>query len=90
MPTYEYECDNCSRKEELFYRNPTQAPMQYRCCKVIGSDPEDDLVYCPGYMQRQIGSGAGCIFRGPGFHCNDYPHPNKGEPHDPRADAPRA
>jgi len=24
-------------------------------------------------LERRISGGAGVVFRGPGFHCNDYP-----------------
>ena len=57
MPTYEYVCSLCGPWEEW-------QGMQDR-----------KITHCPqcgSVVQRKIGAGGGVIFRGPGFHCNDY------------------
>ena len=58
MPTYEYECDKCGKRFELF-QNMSDAPLQH--C------PE-----CGGTVKRLIGAGAGVIFKGSGFYATDY------------------
>jgi putative FmdB family regulatory protein len=58
MPTYDYECDACGVKFERF-QQMTEAPLD-RC-------PE-----CGGAVRRLIGTGAGIIFKGSGFHATDY------------------
>ena len=73
MPHYDYLCDACGRREEVFIRNPNNAPPALFCphCPANRGDSCDGCV-CPGTMHRQIGSGAGVIFRGPGFFSTDY------------------
>ena len=58
MPTYEYECQRCGHRFDLFQRI-TDAPRQ-RCPK------------CRGRLQRLLGMGAGVIFKGSGFYATDY------------------
>ena len=58
MPTYEYECDKCNSKFELF-QNMTDKPV-----KVCPS--------CGGKAERLIGIGGGIIFKGSGFYQTDY------------------
>ena len=58
MPTYEYQCDQCGKRFELF-QNMNDAPIQH--C------PE-----CGGAVRRLIGAGAGIIFKGSGFYETDY------------------
>lgn len=58
MPTYEYECEKCGNKFEVF-QNIKETPIK-KCPK------------CKGQVQRLIGAGAGIIFRGPGFYATDY------------------
>ncbi len=58
MPTYEYECGNCGHRFDKFQ-----------------SMSEDPLKICPKCGQpvrRLIGTGAGIVFKGAGFHANDY------------------
>lgn len=77
MPTYEYVCDECGKTGELFCANPDNAPKEFVCAiwnRSLAEEPPVVSIHsCPGLMRRQIGHGAGCIFKGPGFHCNDYP-----------------
>lgn len=58
MPTYEYECQRCRHRFEAF--QSIKAEPLKRCPK------------CKGKVKRLLGSGAGIIFRGSGFHQTDY------------------
>lgn len=58
MPTYEYECEKCGNKFEIF-QNIKEHPIE-KC-------PE-----CKGKVYRLIGAGAGIIFKGSGFYATDY------------------
>jgi putative FmdB family regulatory protein len=58
MPTYEYECQKCKRRFEIF-QSITASPLKK--CR-----------YCKGPLKRLIGSGGGIIFKGPGFYATDY------------------
>ena len=59
MPTYDYKCDACEHKWEE--------------SQSIKADP---IRKCPGCgklkARRQIGGGAGLIFKGSGFYLTDY------------------
>jgi len=59
MPTYEYECKNCSHSFEKF-QNMTDDTLK-KCpeCK-------------KNSLKRLIGTGAGIIFKGSGFYETDY------------------
>jgi len=66
MPTYEYECLSCKHQFEVS-QSMTAQPLN-KCPK------------CGKKLKRLIGSGAGFIFKGPGFYANDYkktPAPKK-------------
>ncbi|MGE5177173.1 MAG: FmdB family zinc ribbon protein [Hyphomicrobiales bacterium] len=58
MPTYEYECEKCGHRFELFQK--MSDPPRKRCPK------------CRGKVRRLIGTGAGMIFKGSGFYVTDY------------------
>lgn len=58
MPTYEYECEKCGHRFELF-QSMSDKPRK-RCPK------------CRGKVRRLIGTGAGMIFKGTGFYQTDY------------------
>ena len=66
MPTYEYLCEKCKKPFELYQ-----------------SMKDDALTTCPkeqcrqktwgkGKVKRQLGTGAGLIFKGSGFYITDY------------------
>lgn len=66
MPTYEYHCEKCRKDFDLFQ-----------------SMKDDALTTCPreqcrqktwgrGKVVRQLGTGAGLIFKGSGFYSTDY------------------
>ena len=58
MPTYDYVCTKCNSTVEVFQR--------------ISDPPKRQCPKCRGRLRRQIGSGAGLIFRGSGFYITDY------------------
>jgi len=58
MPTYEYECQDCGHRFEMF-----QSMME---------DPYKICPACKGKVKRLISSGAGLIFKGSGFYITDY------------------
>jgi putative FmdB family regulatory protein len=66
MPTYEYVCEKCGHEFEKFQSMKDSA---------LATCPED---VCPkkkwakGKVKRQLGSGAGLIFKGSGFYITDY------------------
>lgn len=61
MPTYAYDCRACGVELE-----------------VVQGIRDRKLKKCPRCgertLLRRIGPGGGLVFRGPGFHCNDYPN----------------
>ncbi len=67
MPTYEYVCKNCEYEFEQF--QSMSAPHLTKCPK-CGQET----------LQRKIGTGAGIIFVGGGFYCNDYKGKNASLP----------
>ena len=59
MPTYDYHCDACGHDVEIFH-SMSDAPK--RKCPSCGKLK----------LKRQIGTGAGIIFKGSGFYETDY------------------
>lgn len=59
MPTYDYVCAACDHTFELF--QSMSAPVKKKCPKCGQLK-----------LQRQIGTGAGVIFKGSGFYETDY------------------
>ena len=59
MPNYEYECNACGHKFEIF-QNMNDRPLRKcpKCQKLK--------------VKRLIGMGAGIIFKGSGFYATDY------------------
>jgi putative FmdB family regulatory protein len=59
MPTYEYVCTKCGHKMEAF-QSMNDVPLKL----------------CPACkrrtLKRQVGGGAGLIFKGSGFYITDY------------------
>jgi putative FmdB family regulatory protein len=66
MPTYEYQCEKCKKGFE-FFQSMKDAPLQVcpkeACCM---------QKWGKGKVKRQIGTGAGLIFKGSGFYITDY------------------
>lgn len=71
MPTYVYECNGCGEQTELVQR-VTDEPL--KSCPECGESVRK-LLFAPAIM-----------FKGPGFHVNDYPKSGKGPAKD-KADA---
>lgn len=58
MPNYDYLCEACGHRYEKFQQM---------------SDPQDtQCPVCGGSVRRLIGTGAGLLFKGNGFHATDY------------------
>lgn len=59
MPTYDYECDACSHKFELF--QGINDPVETKCpeCK-------------KKKLRRLFGTGGAIVFKGSGFYQTDY------------------
>ncbi len=59
MPTYDYECDACGHKMELF--QGINDPVESKCpeCK-------------KKKLRRLFGTGAAIVFKGSGFYQTDY------------------
>ncbi len=59
MPTYDYECDNCGHKFELYQGiNDPKAKKCPACGKLK--------------LRRLLGTGAAIVFKGSGFYQTDY------------------
>ena len=64
MPIIEYLCKNCDHKQErLEYGNPVPRMRCDNCAK----------------FSYKVISAPVAHFKGPGFHCNDYPKPDAGD-----------
>jgi putative FmdB family regulatory protein len=59
MPTYDYLCDACEHRFELFQSIKDDAKKQ---CPECGKKK----------LRRLIGPGAAIVFRGSGFYATDY------------------
>jgi putative FmdB family regulatory protein len=59
MPTYDYVCDACGHKFEMF--------------QAMKDDPIKKCPECKkNKLRRLIGAGAGVVFKGSGFYQTDY------------------
>jgi putative FmdB family regulatory protein len=59
MPTYDYECDACGHRFELY--------------QSISADPDRKCPACKKLkLRRLIGTGAAVVFKGSGFYQTDY------------------
>ena len=59
MPTYDYECDACDHKFELFQSIVAEAERKCPKCKKLK-------------LRRLFGTGAAVVFKGSGFYQTDY------------------
>ena len=66
MPTYEYQCEKCKKSFEIFQSMKdeplTTCPKDLCRVKTWGK----------GKVKRQLGTGAGLLFKGSGFYITDY------------------
>lgn len=60
MPNYDYECQKCGHRFEVF--QSMNDPKLTDC-------PRKD---CDGSVKRLLGTGGGIIFKGAGFYETDY------------------
>ena len=58
MPTYTYQCKKCGSTFDVFH--------------AISANPRIKCEACGGGCKRQLGTGAGIIFKGSGFYETDY------------------
>ena len=66
MPTYEYLCEKCGQTFEAF-QSMKDEPFKV-CLKELC---RQDL-WGQGRVKRLLGTGAGLLFKGSGFHITDY------------------
>jgi putative FmdB family regulatory protein len=59
MPTYDYECDACGHKQEIFQN--ISEPVLEKCPKCKKKK-----------FRRLFGAGAAVLFKGSGFYTTDY------------------
>lgn len=59
MPTYEYSCELCGHRLEIFQSIRDERLVKCPACEKEG-------------LKRLIGTGAGIIFKGSGFYQTDY------------------
>lgn len=58
MPTYTYQCNQCSHT--------------YDALQSITAEAHSTCPECGSEIHRLIGSGAGIVFKGSGFYVTDY------------------
>ena len=66
MPTYAYICSKCDQEFE-HYQSMKDAHLTICPQKVCGQKR-----WGKGKVKRQMGTGAGMIFKGSGFYITDY------------------
>jgi len=66
MPTYAYVCHKCGHEFEKFQSMKDDALTT--CPKDLCSQKR----WGKGRIKRQLGTGAGMIFKGAGFYITDY------------------
>jgi putative FmdB family regulatory protein len=66
MPTYEYQCEKCRKSFECYQS------MKDKALTVCPKDLCRQKTWGKGRVKRQIGTGAGLIFKGSGFYITDY------------------
>ena len=58
MPTYEYLCNDCGNKFEVFQK--------------MTDEPIKKCLNCGGKVKKLISLGGGVIYKGPGFYTTEY------------------
>lgn len=82
MPTYAYLCAKCGHEFDLFQS------MKDEPLTVCPKDKCPRQRWGRGAVKRQLGAGAGLIFKGSGFYITDYR--SKGYQEAAKKDAPSA
>ena len=62
MPNYDYECETCGKRFELF-QSMKDAKLEVCPTKICDKG---------GKVKRLLGTGGGIIFKGGGFYQTDY------------------
>jgi putative FmdB family regulatory protein len=75
MPIYGYQCNECDHRFEVFQ-----------------DINDDDKPVCPecGCSARKLYFPVGIIFKGSGFHVNDYPSKSRAKGEDAKGDGSQA
>ena len=60
MPNYDYECQKCAQRFEIF-QSMNDAKLT-----------DCPQLECDGEVKRLLGTGGGIIFKGAGFYQTDY------------------
>ncbi|MGB8169350.1 MAG: FmdB family zinc ribbon protein [Chthoniobacteraceae bacterium] len=66
MPTYEYQCEKCKKSFELYQS------MKDAALTTCPKEQCRQKSWGKGKVKRQLGTGAGLIFKGSGFYITDY------------------
>jgi len=66
MPTYEYQCEKCKKSFDAFQS------MKDDVFKTCPKEHCQQKTWGKGKVKRQLGTGAGLIFKGSGFYITDY------------------
>ena len=66
MPTYEYVCKKCKAHLDIFHS------MKDADLKICPKEKCPKKVWGKGVIVKQMGTGAGFIFKGSGFYITDY------------------
>ena len=66
MPTYEYVCKKCKAHLDIFHS------MKDADLKICPKEKCPKKAWGKGAMVKQMGTGAGFIFKGSGFYITDY------------------
>ena len=66
MPTYAYICAKCGQEFEKFQS------MKDDALKTCPADLCGRKKWAKGKVERQMGGGAGLLFKGSGFYITDY------------------
>lgn len=67
MPTYEYECETCGHRFDLFQSMNDRRLTRCRADLCPSAENKGK-----GKVKRLLGTGAGVIFKGSGFYETDY------------------
>ncbi|MEI8348745.1 MAG: FmdB family zinc ribbon protein [Candidatus Omnitrophota bacterium] len=65
MPTYDYECQKCGKRTEVFHK---MSETSLKACPA-----------CKGKLKKMISAGSGLIFKGSGFYITDYKKNRSGD-----------
>ena len=66
MPTYEYVCKKCKAHLDIFHS------MKDADLKICPKEKCPKKAWGKGAIVKQMGTGAGFIFKGSGFYITDY------------------